>query len=274
MADPFNFFGHERPHSPHTNTYIHTLDRDPTDTTGCAPHCRTRWLRGGLEMDVHVYTNGEEVELLLNGQSVGKRPVPVEPGTDVRCRRVEFSKVAYLPGTLEARAYRGGSLWATDSIATTTRTPAAIGLVVDWPLAKAQQAVLEADGSDVALIDVRILDADGRVIETPASHRAINFTLSSGSSGRILGVGNGDPSCHEPDAFPDTPTTAWRSAFHGHARVLLQSGTAEGALTLTATSPGLAPASIALAVRKDKVRDTHASASVESVEIAAAVGRE
>lgn len=255
--------------------HTHTIHRDPTDTTSCAPHCRTRWLRGGLEMDVHVHTNGEEVELLLNGQSVGNRLVPVEPGTDVRCRRVDFNKVAYLPGTLEARAYRGGSLWATGSITTTTRTPAAIGLVVDWPLAKAQQAVLEADGSDVALIDVQILDADGRIIETPASHRLVNFTLSGGGgSGRILGVGNGDPSCHEPDAFPDTPTAAWRSAFHGHARVLLQSGMTEGALTLTATSPGLAPASIALAVRKDKVRDTHAPASVESLEIAAAAWRE
>jgi beta-galactosidase len=241
---------------------------------------------------VHVFTNGDEVELLLNGQSLGRQSVPVEPGGEgVRCRRLEF-KVVHAPGTLEARAYRKGRVWATDGITTTTGVPAAVGLVVDWPLLGHSHAVLEADGRDVALIDARILDADGRVIETPASHRGLNFTLSFSSSGpspptlsssssssaaadsgggrvgagssggaRILGVGNGDPSCHEPDALFETPLAAWRSAFMGHARVLVQSGRAEGFLTLTATSPGLAPATMTLVVRSDKVRDTRALAS-------------
>lgn len=241
---------------------------------------------------MHVFTNGDEVELLLNGKSLGKQPVPVEPGaaaTTVRCRRVEF-KVAYAPGTLEARAYRqgssgngsgSGSVWATDRITTTTGVPAALGLAVDWPLQ--QQAVLEADGSDVALVDVRVLDADGRAIETAASHRNVSFTLrfdggvdaaGGGSGGRIVGVGNGDPSCHEPEAFPETPLAAWRSTFMGHARVVLQAGRSEGALTLTATSPGLTPASVTVAVRNDKLRDIRARALLQSqyqeTEVAAA----
>ena len=271
----------------------HRWDWDAGDAAACAPHCRRRWLSpGGLEIDVHVYTNGDEVELLLNGQSLGRRPVPVEPaggdgGVSVRCRRVEFGSVLYARGTLEARAYRTGrsGVWVTDTVHSTTGVPAALGMAVDWPLVAAPHAVLEADGADVALVDVRILDAGGRLIETPASHIGVNFTLS-GSGGdligdaggaRILGVGNGDPSCHEPDAFPHTPLVAWRSAFMGHVRVVLQSGRAEGTLTLTATSPGLTGASVAMAVRNDKARDARAllsSAYQEREIVAAGVGLE
>lgn len=56
------------------------------DDSGCKGHCRARRFRGGLEIEVWTYTNGDVVELFLNGASLGKQDVPIEPGTEHKCR--------------------------------------------------------------------------------------------------------------------------------------------------------------------------------------------
>jgi beta-galactosidase len=80
----------------------------------------------------------------------------------------------------------------------------------------------------------------------PVAGNLIDLDLAG--PGRILGVGNGDPSCHEPDTFmpQDKPGAAhWkRSAFNGLAQVLVQAGKDAGTLHLTAQAEGLAGASI------------------------------
>jgi beta-galactosidase len=59
------------------------------------------------------------------------------------------------------------------------------------------RASIQADGEDVSIFTVAVTDAQGRIVPTAANQ--INFAVEGG--GKILGVGNGDPSCHEPDTF-------------------------------------------------------------------------
>ena len=152
--------------------------------------------REGQEIDVRAYSNAEEVELLLNGQSLGRQKT--SPFSELKW------KVKYAPGALAARAFRGGAVVAETRVET-TGAPAALRLTPD-------RAQLRADGEDVAAVTVAVVDAQGRVV--PTANVPVAFTL--GGPGRIIGVGNGDPTSHEPDVFVGAsaarirPIDGWR----------------------------------------------------------------
>jgi beta-galactosidase len=129
---------------------------------------------------------------------------------------------------LVAKGYADGRVIATDQIETTDAA-ARVELSTD-------RKVLEANGQDAVVVSVSILDGKGRLVHE-ADNR-ISFQLSGG--GRILGVGNGNPSDHDSDRASD------RRAFHGHCVAILQAGAQPGMLKLTAGSPGLKPATIGL----------------------------
>jgi beta-galactosidase len=103
-------------------------------------------------------------------------------------------KVPYAAGTLSAKGFQAGKVVAETQIET-TGAAASVRLTPD-------RATLNADGEDLAIITVSVTDAQGRVV--PVADNAIAFTLDG--PGRIIGVGNGDPSCHEPDVFVAEPT--------------------------------------------------------------------
>ena len=100
----------------------------------------------------------------------------------------------YAPGTLSAKGFRGGQLVAETKVET-TGAAAAVQLTPD-------RATIDANGEDVAVFTVAVADAQGRVV--PVADNAIKFELEG--PGRIIGVGNGDPSCHEPDVMVSAPT--------------------------------------------------------------------
>ncbi|BET69260.1 beta-galactosidase GalA [Opitutales bacterium ASA1] len=137
--------------------------------------------REGTPIEVRVHSNHDEVELLHNGTSLGRQSV----------RRLHHLKwtVPYAPGRLEARGFRDGRQVAT-TIVETTGEPTAVALVPD-------RTTIAADGRDVAVFTVEARDAAGRLVPTAALRVA--FAVSG--PGRVIGVGNGDPSCHEPDVF-------------------------------------------------------------------------
>ena len=137
--------------------------------------------REGQEITVAVNSNADEVELFLNGESLGKKAV-------VKNDHLEWT-VAYRPGTLLARSYKAGKL-VRETKRETTGAPAALTLAP-------HQTTLTANGTDVAVIAVGAADAQGRAV--PDAGHTVTFTLSG--PGRIIGVGNGDPSSHEPDQF-------------------------------------------------------------------------
>jgi beta-galactosidase len=183
--------------------------------------------REGQEISVWVHSNCDEVELFLNGVSLGKQTV--KP-----LHHLEW-KVRYAPGKLEAKGVRKGVKIATAR--ETTGPAAAVRLVAD-------RTALTADNADVAVIAVEIVDAQGRVVPT-AGHK-VSFNVAG--EAKLIGVGNGDPSCHEPDKG------STRSAFNGLAQAILQTTHVAGDLTLTATANGLAPATLRLRSQAVPVR--------------------
>ncbi len=178
--------------------------------------------REGQEISVWVHSNCDEVELFLNGVSLGKQ-------TTTPLHHLEW-KVAYAPGKLVAKGVRKGA--PIEATRETTGAPAAIRLTAD-------RSVLAADAADVAVVTIEVVDAQGRVVPT-AGHE-IHFSLAGPA--KLIGVGNGDPSSHEPDKADK------RSAFNGLAQAIVQTAATAGEFTLHAESPGLDPASLTLRSR-------------------------
>jgi len=135
--------------------------------------------REGKDIDVWCYANCQQVELFLNGQSLGRQMM-------TNYSHLHWS-VKYAPGVLSAKGYTDGKVVSEASVET-TGAPAAVQLKPDRP-------TLRADGEDVSVTTVSVTDAQGRVV--PVAGNRVHFALSG--PGKILGVGNGDPSCHEPD---------------------------------------------------------------------------
>lgn len=182
------------------------------------------WGKGGEKVKVMVHGNCEEVELFLNGRSLGKRSMP----------RYEYLlwELEYEPGTLEARGFNGGKLAASDRVKTAGK-PSKIAL-------KSDILKLAADGRSVSPVEVAVVDREGNVV--PYADNEIKFSVSLPA--KIAGVGNGDPRSHEPDKS-DT-----RRAFHGLCMVLVQAGAEPGEVVLRAEAEGLKPATLRLLIEK------------------------
>ncbi len=135
----------------------------------------------GTEISVLTYSNCEEVELLLNKKSLGKQVMP-------RNGHLEW-KVKYQPGILEAIGYKNGKKIATDQVQTTDE-PASIKLT-------ANQSSIKADQEDIAVIALEVNDKNG--LHVPTADTEISFTLTG--PGKIIGVGNGNPTSLEADKY-------------------------------------------------------------------------
>jgi len=164
--------------------------------------------RSGEPISVWVHSNLDSVELFLNGKSLGSQKV--EPLTHLEWR------VKYEPGVLEARGTKDGKVVLTEK-RETTGDPVAIRLTTD-------RTEINADGEDVAVLKVEVLDKEGRAI--PTAHNIISFRVSG--EGALIGVGNGDPNCQEADK------AAKRSLFNGLAQAIVQSTRTPGTITVEA----------------------------------------
>jgi len=170
--------------------------------------------REGEPIQVWVHSNLDEVELLLNGKSQGSQKV--KPLTHVQWA------VKYEPGAIEARGSKGGKVVLVER-RETTGGPATIKLSAD-------RMEIDADGEDIAVLRVEVLDREGRAL--PTADNMISFHISG--EGALLGVGNGDPNCQEADNQPK------RSLFNGLAQVIVQSNKAAGQIVVEANAdPGL-----------------------------------
>ena len=153
-------------------------------TTNTVLHLLPHWNwpgKEGTEIRVDAFSNCEEVELFLNDASLGKQAMK-------RNSKLTW-KVKYAPGTLSAKGFTGGKVIAEQKIET-TGDAVAIQLTPN-------RTSINADGEDVSVFTVSATDAQGRAV--PVAQDKINFSISG--AGKILGVGNGDPSSHEPDTF-------------------------------------------------------------------------
>jgi len=173
----------------------------------------------GQMISVWVHSNCDEVELFLNGRSLGKK-------TMERYGHLEWL-VPYAPGKLEAKGSCQGK--QLSAVRETTGVAAGIALAPD-------RSALSADGADLAWVGVSVVDDKGRVV--PTAGNRVRFSVTG--SGKILGVGNGDPACHE------SVKASQRSAFNGLCMVLVQTTRTSGNIILTAESDGLKPTTITL----------------------------
>ncbi len=185
----------------------------------------------GQNVPVWCFSNCDEVELFLNGRSLGKKSMP-------EFRHLQWDKVTYHPGRLEARGYINGREVA-HKIVETTGAPAAIKLMPD-------RTRLVADGEDTVAVTVAVVDSHGRVV--PTASNKISFDISG--VGSNAGVGNGDPSSHEPNQAD------YRSAFMGYCMVLAKASPKAGKLQVTAQSSGLEKASVQLVAEKASAPNT------------------
>jgi beta-galactosidase len=206
------------------------------DVLHISPHWN--WgTRRGKSVEVWVNSNADNVELFLNGKSLGKKDMP-------RNSHLNW-QVNYEPGVLSAVAFKKGKR-LTAKVETTG--PAAE--VVQTPY----KTTMMADGKDVAVINISVVDREGR--EVPDADNMIRFSISG--PGKIIGVGNGDPSSHEPDKCVDG---AWqRSLFNGKCQLIIQSGTESGMIKLEEKAVGLAAGS------SEILTVTPASAAIVSVD--------
>jgi len=138
--------------------------------------------RDGQEILVQAFSNCKQVELFLNGASLGKQAM--KPKSKLSWQ------VKYAPGTLSAKGYDNAGKVIAETKVETTGDAAQIQLTPD-------RKTINADGQDVSVFTVSAMDAQGRVV--PVAQNKINFVIEG--AGNIIGVGNGDPSCHEPDTF-------------------------------------------------------------------------
>jgi beta-galactosidase len=186
-------------------------------------HILPHWNWNGKEgepINVWVNTNADNVELFLNGKSQGKKDMP--PNS-----HLEWN-VPYEPGILEAVAFKKGRK-ITERIETTGEP---FELMVT-----PYKTTLFADGEDATIINVSVIDKQG--CEVPDAQNLVSFSLKGNA--KIIGVGNGDPSSHEPDKCAEGN---WqRKLFNGHCQLILQSGYSKDVIKLEAKSEGLYPAS-------------------------------
>ncbi len=196
--------------------------------------------REGQTLPVMVYTNADEVELFLNGKSLGKKKrgvdtVVIPVGRNVTPTQQFTSKfrlewqVTYQPGTLRAVAYKNGAQVATDEERTAGQ-PAVVRLLPD------RQAI-HADGEDLSFITMRIEDKDGNLC--PLADNLVHFRVEG--AGKIEAVDNGNAASVEPFQAD------YRKAFNGLALLIVRPQAGRGgSIQVAATSDGLQSASVEL----------------------------
>jgi beta-galactosidase len=202
--------------------------------------------REGQFLPVACYTNCDSVELFLNGKSVGVKGYTF-PRFGMQGRYGQSPQlggarttsdlhlawdVPFEPGTLKAVGTKAGNVVAQVEIST-TGDPAAIELSVD-------RAAIRADRRDLSHVVVKVLDAQGRM--HPDADNEVTFEVQG--EGKLIGVDNGNMAEMTVDFKGKT-----RKASHGMCLAIVQSTANAGQIRVTATSPGLKPATVTIATR-------------------------
>ncbi len=240
----FDYLGEPTPYSwPSRSSYFGIIDlagfpkdvyymyqSEWTDKTVLHIFPHWNWNKGD-SVDVWAYyNNADEVELFLNGRSLG---VKKKQGDDLHI----MWRVMFEPGTIKAISRKNARL--NDKVGQgkivlakeikTAGVAAKIELIAD-------RKIIKANGEDMSFVTVRILDADGNLV--PRADNLVQFKIDGEAF--IASVDNGDPVSHEPFK------ASYRKAFNGLALAIIQSKEKPGKVTLTATSEGLKQASITI----------------------------
>ena len=201
--------------------YMYQSEWTKKDVLHIFPHWN--WTHGD-SVDIWAYTNAPEVELFLNGKSLGTKT----KGTDDL--HLQW-RVKFEPGTLKAISKKSGKVVLQQEVKT-AGAPAKLALTAD-------RTNVNADGNDLSFITVSVLDKDGTL--APNADNLVNFEVEGPAV--IVGVDNGSPISHEPFK------ANYRKAFYGKCLVVLQSTGKSGKVVLKAKSAGLNDATISITTK-------------------------
>jgi len=164
----------------------------------------------GKPLEVVVYSEFPEVELFLNGNSLGRAAVGLE--TEYKATY----EVPYAPGQIVAVGYRDGREAGRWSLRT-TGPPVSVQVSVD-------RSQVAANGEDLAYVTVEVVDANNAPIYARSSDREVRVQVSG--AGTLAGIGNGDP--RDASSFQ----SGRRTTFHGRALAAVRAGIGAGPVTV------------------------------------------
>ena len=182
------------------------------------------WKQGDVVDVWAYYNNADEVELYLNGKSLGKRS---KKGDDLHV----YWRINYEPGIVKAISRKNGKTVLTKEIKT-AGAPARIVLVAD-------RKSIKADGKDLSFITAKVVDANGVMV--PDADHLIHFAVKG--NGMVIGTDNGLQTSMESFKASE------HKAFNGMCLAVIQSKTKAGMVSITATADGLQPATLLVAVK-------------------------
>ena len=189
-----------------------------TGNDGMSDH----WQRvKGQKLSLITYTNAEEVELVLNGKSLGKKQNDLK---NAKLRnQIRWNNIEYQPGKFEAIARNAGKVVARHQIETTGE---AVRLIAAY-----DNSAWKADGMDLQHIRIVAVDKKGR--RMPVANQLVTFSVEGPA--QLVGVVNGDINSDELTVGNQ------RSLYNGTCTAILRSAPQTGTVTLTASAPGLKP---------------------------------
>ena len=172
----------------------------------------------GTKANIYIYTNGDEVELLLNGKSLGRKVNPKEPKLR---NQIRWGEIDYKKGKLEAVAYKNGKAIARHALETTGK-PAKL-------IVEPDNSQWKADGMDLQHVRVTAVDSKGRKVLTCNDE----ITFEATGDAKIVAVTNGDITSDELNV------TNHRQLWQGSAMVILRAGATPSKVTLKTSAATL-----------------------------------
>ncbi|SEA43074.1 beta-galactosidase [Arachidicoccus rhizosphaerae] len=179
------------------------------------------------KIDIWAYYNhADEVELQLNGKSLGIRK---KTGDQLH---VQWDSIAFTPGTLKAISRKNGKIVKVTEIHTAGK---AYKLV-----ATADRSTIKNDGQDLAFVKIQVEDQNGNLV--PDADNELHFSLSGDA--QIAALDNGN----ETDLTPYSNKES-RKAYNGLGLAIIKAHEQKSTVTLTVTSPGLTPATVQIEIK-------------------------
>lgn len=178
----------------------------------------------GQEIDVLIYSNARDVELFLNGKSVGTHVMELETSQDMRAH----FKVPFEPGVLRVVGHFADGSECSEVLHTPS-DPAAVVLTSD-------KETLLADGRDIAFVEISTVDVNG----IPVGNARNRIRVEVSGAGRLVGLDNGDSTDY--DSYKGDN----RRLFSGKILAMIESTLEPGEITVRAYSEGLENAELRL----------------------------
>lgn len=181
----------------------------------------------GKTAKIDVISDADEVELFVNGQSLGRKPAGEENGF------FASYETTYVPGELKAVSYRGDST-ETSSLFTAGKA--------EKLFVETEGERLKADGKDLAFITIGLTDADGN--ENMFEEKEVTVRVTG--AGKLQGFGSADPRCGE--SFRNTVC----KTYDGYAMAVVRSGKEKGEIRVEISAPGCETKIIRIPVEEDE----------------------